>query len=146
MIGEAIHHKVLPDVFTTDRGDGAPKEDLKEGPKPSRRTVTPKGWAVGVPYSAAAARNWLRKGGVTQHSRRERRGTNMKWTSKRTCNPYVPPPTALPQPDDICNEEISDDTERKTATCPDLRTSTEEGTTSEEAHEERWTRTLRTHV
>ena len=31
-----------------------------------RRHVTPKGWAVGVPYSAAAARNWLRKGGVTQ--------------------------------------------------------------------------------
>ena len=45
---------------------GALKEDLKVGPKPSRRTVTPKGWAVGVPYSAAAARNWLRKGGVTQ--------------------------------------------------------------------------------
>ena len=45
---------------------GAPKEALKEGPKPSRRTVTPKGWAVGVPYSAATARNRLRIGGVTQ--------------------------------------------------------------------------------
>ena len=38
----------------------------KEGPKPSRRRATPKGRAVCVPHSAAAARNWLRKGGVTQ--------------------------------------------------------------------------------
>ena len=57
--------------------------------------------------------------------------------SKHTRNPYVPPPTALLQPDGIRNEEVSDETERKAATCLDLRTSTEEVTTSEEAHEER---------
>ena len=44
---------------------GAPETSRRE-PKPSRRSVTPKGWAVGVPYSAAAARNRLRIGGVTQ--------------------------------------------------------------------------------
>ena len=41
-------------------------QDKKEGPKPSRRRVTPEGWAVGVPYSAATARTRLRRGGGTQ--------------------------------------------------------------------------------
>ena len=100
-------------------------------------------WGCQPTLSGRINRN--KKRNTDEQSERKER-TNMKWTSKRTCNPYVPPPTALLQPDDICNEEISDDTERKAATCPDLRTSTEEGTTSEEAHEERWTRTLRTHV
>ena len=45
---------------------GAPKEDLKEGPKPSRRTVILKGLAVGVISSAATARNRLRNGEVPQ--------------------------------------------------------------------------------
>ena len=39
---------------------------LKEGPRPRRRTAAPKGWAVGVPYSAATARNRLRNGVVSQ--------------------------------------------------------------------------------
>ena len=60
----------------------------------------------------------------------QRRGQNTKtytkWSSKRTRNLYV-----------SATKRVSDDTERKAATCPDLRTSTEEGTTSEEAHEER---------
>ena len=33
---------------------------------PSRIDVTLRGWGVGIPYSAAAARNWLRKGRVPQ--------------------------------------------------------------------------------
>ena len=41
-------------------------QDKKEGPKPIRRQVAQQGWAVGVPYSAATARNRLRIGGVTQ--------------------------------------------------------------------------------
>ena len=41
-------------------------QDKKEGPKPNRRQVAQQGWAVGVPYSAATARNRLRFGGVTQ--------------------------------------------------------------------------------
>ena len=41
-------------------------EEKKEGPKPSRRRVTPEGWAVGLPYSAATARTRLRRGGGTQ--------------------------------------------------------------------------------
>ena len=43
-----------------------PAEEEEEGPKPSRRHVTPEGWAVGVPYSAATSRTRLRNGEVPQ--------------------------------------------------------------------------------
>ena len=38
----------------------------EEGPKPSRKRVTPEGWAVDVPYSATTARTKLRNGAVPQ--------------------------------------------------------------------------------
>ena len=43
-----------------------PAEEKKEGPKPSKRRVTPEGWAVGVPYSATTARTRQRNGAVPQ--------------------------------------------------------------------------------
>ena len=63
MIGEAIHHEVLPDVSPLTVVTGDPKEDLKEGTEAQQENRNPeKGWAVGVPYSAATARNRLRRG------------------------------------------------------------------------------------
>ena len=46
--------------------EGVPAKNWKNGPKPTRSSEARKGWAVGVPYSAATARNWLRNGAVPQ--------------------------------------------------------------------------------
>ena len=106
--------------------------------------VTRRGsWGCQSPLSGRINRN--KKRNTEELSERKER-TNTKWTSKRTCYPYVPPPTAHLQPDDICNEEFSDDTERKAATCPDLRTSTEKEQQAWRLTKSGWTRTLRTHA
>ena len=42
------------------------RDRRSDPPKPSRRPVAPEGWAAGMPYSAAAARTRLRRGGGTQ--------------------------------------------------------------------------------
>ena len=79
-LGEATHHQVhhaprsrsrgAPQHPHRDRGSKSSSvvvlDDKKEGPVPSRRDVTPRGWAVGMPYSAATARTRLRNGAVPQ--------------------------------------------------------------------------------
>ena len=61
-------HEVLHDDFATERGYSSSRRDKtrRREPKHCRRPVARKGWAAGMPCSAAAARNWLRKGGVAQ--------------------------------------------------------------------------------
>ena len=47
MIGEAIHHEVLPDVFTTDRGDGCSKGSLEGGTEAQQENRNPEGLGGG---------------------------------------------------------------------------------------------------
>ena len=64
------NHEVLHSSLTTDRGCKSSRvENSTKGPKPSRRHETPKGWAVGVPYSAAIARTRLRNVAIPQRLR-----------------------------------------------------------------------------
>ena len=67
-LDEGTDYEVLHDDFATERGYSSSRRDKtrRRKPKPCRRPVARKGWAAGMPCSAAAARNWLRKGGVAQ--------------------------------------------------------------------------------
>ena len=47
VIGEAIHHEVLPDVFTTDRGDRSSKGRLEGGTEAQQENRNPEGLGGG---------------------------------------------------------------------------------------------------
>ena len=63
-LGEATRHEVLHNI-TTDRASES-RTSRQGGGAEARKRVTPDCWAVGVPYSAATARNRPRNGADPQ--------------------------------------------------------------------------------